>query len=132
MDSDLPSSFRLGDALTLPSISALDAHDGEVDYTLRLFDSEGKLVKTNGRILLEKEGIWYCIVKAEDLSGNASTAIYEIKVGNVEKSRAIEKQETTTKKVGCGSNMNAELLLWLPVLAASSIILITKRKKKLQ
>ncbi|MBQ9480696.1 MAG: hypothetical protein IJU84_00865 [Clostridia bacterium] len=135
MAAELPVSFSVGDELTLPAITARDSHDGDVGYTLRLFDSEGRIVDEKGRITLEKEGIWYCIVKAEDLSGNASTVIYEINVGNVEKSRAIERQ-TPIENDGKKGLVTALIIsasgVCVSAAAVAVILSIRKRKKQSQ
>ena len=131
MAYELPSSFGVGDMLTLPEITADDAHDGKVGYALRMFDPEGKIVDEKGGLALDKEGIWYCIVKAEDASGNASTVIYEINVGNVEKSRTIEKAPTNSNG---GNGVIAAIIISascaLVGAAAVVIILIIRKRKK--
>lgn len=86
LSGELPTTAAIGSVFTMPAISATDAHDGEVACTVKFYRPDGKTAElSDGSVTLSQEGIWYCLVKAKDVTGNQSSVIYEIKVGNTEK-----------------------------------------------
>lgn len=86
LSNDFPDKLDLGSVLKMPVISANDSHDGEVECVVKLYSPDGKTVSlSDGSVTLSQEGVWYCLVNAQDFSGNRSYVIYEINVGNTDK-----------------------------------------------
>ena len=123
LSAPIPEKFDVGDKYVLPAITAIDAHDGETSYSVRLFSPDGKSVSHIGEIVLDKEGVWYCLVRAKDASGNASTEIYALNVGNVSKIRIAENNG------GCSSSANGGIFAVGITLSATVMFLIIKRKR---
>lgn len=122
LSSPIPESFKVGEKYVLPNITAIDACDGEVQPYVRVFSPDGKLVPHDKEMSLDKEGVWYCIVKAEDSSGNVVSEVYALNVGNVSKIK-------TNVKGGCSSSICDGLCAVCVVMAFSAVYIIIKRKK---
>lgn len=126
-ENALPETAALDTTLSMPVISAVDVHDGEMEYTMKFYSPDGKAVEfVDGKVLLSQEGIWYCLVKAEDLSGNKASVVYEIKVGNTEKSTYFE---IPSEQNGCGSVISGGVFTLFGMLGAV-VLLGNKRTKK--
>lgn len=124
LSSSIPANFKVGDKYILPDITAIDAHDGETEYSVRLFSPDGKLVSHVGEIVLDKEGVWYCIVRTEDASGNVASEIYALNVGNVSKTRTVENGG------GCSSYASGgACALGVAAVSAAILFLLIKRKR---
>lgn len=123
LSAPIPEKFKVGARYALPGISAVDAHDGETEYSVRLFSPDGKLVSHEGEIVLDKEGVWYCLVKAEDSSGNVAFEIYALNVGNVSKVRTIKKGG------GCSSSLKSGNCLIGGAVVSAILFFIIKRKR---
>ena len=96
-------AVAINSGVQLPRITAVDAHDGAVDCITTLYSPSGKLVKLiNNSFITEEEGIYYYIVQATDRSSNENYKIYQIKVGNTEKTTYFAKNNSNT---GCGSSV---------------------------
>lgn len=91
LSKQFPEKLALGSVLSMPVISANDAHDGEVECTVKMYSPDGKAVTiSEGSVTLSQEGVWYCMVNAQDFTGNRSYVIYEINVGNTEKTTYLD------------------------------------------
>ena len=124
LSASIPEKFKVGDKYILPDITAIDAHDGETEYSVRLFSPDGKLVSHVGEIALDKEGVWYCIVRTEDASGNVASEIYALNVGNVSKTRTVENGG------GCSSYASGgACALGVAAVSAAILFLLIKRKR---
>ncbi len=118
-ETALPETVEVGATLSVPVIKAVDAHDGEVEHTMKFYSPDGKAVEfLDGKLVLSQEGVWYCLVKAMDVSGNNVSAVYEIKVGNTEKSTYFE---APSSKSGCGSLIGCGALALIGMLGAALI-----------
>lgn len=127
-ENALPETADVGETLNMPVISAMDAHDGEVEYAMKFYSPDGKEVEfIDGKVILSQEGVWYCLVKAEDLSGNKASVVYEIKVGNTEKSTYFE---IPSAKSGCGSVINGSVFAAVALLSGAMLVCGKRTKKE--
>ena len=86
LGGEWPETAAPGSSLVLPAVSAVDAHDGEMSFTAELYSPDGRRTEVaDGSVVLGVEGVWYYIVSARDLSGNETYAVFEIGVGNTNK-----------------------------------------------
>lgn len=109
---EVPAEAKPGSTVKLPSFTATDAHDGKVPCRAVLYSANGKSVPlSDGTFKAGEEGMWYYIVTAEDLSGNINEIVYEIKVGNTEKTTVFDK------KKGCRGALGGTALFPLALAA---------------
>ena len=114
INGNINESYKLNSKLKIPSIKAVDAHDGKVEAIINLYSPNGKKMDISlNEIALDEEGIYYLIVSCKDNSNNENNKIFEIKVGNTNKEKYFEKEEP---QKGCKGNSNPQAITFLAVL----------------
>ncbi len=126
IDGTINNSYTLNSEFIIPSIKAIDAHDGKVNVKTNLYAPNGKEIDLNlEKVTFDVEGIYYLIVSCKDLSNNENNKIYEIKVGNTNKEIFFKKDKATKK--GCkGSGSNVSTIIFL--VSILTILIVGKNK----
>lgn len=126
-EQELPAQTEVGREVVLPGLSAVDKHDGELPYTAALYAPDGSLRAIKDNVFTaDMEGVWYYLVTSTDISGNRAFSVFEIKVGNTEKSRYLEPP----KSGGCKGAVESGVLSACLIAAAGAAVLCRKKRKK--
>lgn len=120
----LVQQVKLGDTLTIPTVTVADNVDEIFFSTVRLYDPEGRRVKlTAGSAIAERPGLYTLVVKAQDNSGNSTIWVRQIAVTGEEEPAG---GGASCQGCSCGAGTGGAAALGL--LAAAAIFLIRRMR----
>lgn len=122
---ELPSTALVGTEIALPEASATDNVDGTVSVNVVVKYGTEEVKVTDGKFVVEKQGVYTVIYTATDKAGHTAELKKEITVQISSGTSGENTSDVETE--GCGSSLSASLVGFVGIAGAAMII---KKKKR--